>query len=34
MLLNFALAIPVALLTPPPPKAVQALVDDIRTPGD
>ena len=33
MLINFAVAIPVALLNPPPPPEVQALVEDIRTPG-
>ena len=34
MLINFAVAIPVAFLTSPPPPEVQALVDDIRTPGN
>jgi cation/acetate symporter len=33
MLINFAVAIPVALLNPPPPPEVQTLVEDIRTPG-
>ncbi|MEM9188767.1 MAG: sodium:solute symporter family protein, partial [Myxococcota bacterium] len=32
MLLNFAVAIAVSLVTPPPPKEVQDLVDDIRVP--
>jgi cation/acetate symporter len=33
MLLNFAVAIPVALLTSPPPVHVQQLVEDIRLPA-
>ena len=33
MLINFAVAIPVALLNPPPSADVQALVEHIRTPG-
>jgi cation/acetate symporter len=33
MLLNFAIAIPVALLTKPPSAEVQALVDSIRIPA-
>jgi cation/acetate symporter len=33
MLVNFAIAIPVALLNPPPPREVQDLVEDIRTPA-
>jgi cation/acetate symporter len=33
MLVNFAIAIPVALLNPPPPREVQDLVADIRTPA-
>ena len=32
MLLNFAVAWMVAVLTPPPPPTIQALVDDIRIP--
>jgi cation/acetate symporter len=32
MLLNFAVALPVAALTPPPPLEVQQLVEDIRVP--
>lgn len=34
MALNFVVAIVVALVTAPPPKEVQALVERIRTPGD
>ena len=33
MLLNFAIAIPVALLTPPPSREVQELVESIRIPA-
>ena len=33
MLLNFAVAIPVALITSPPPAEVQAMVEEIRVPG-
>ena len=33
MLLNFAVAIPVALLTPPPSREVQELVESIRVPA-
>ena len=33
MLLNFAVAIPVALCTKPPPPEVQAMVEDIRVPA-
>ncbi len=33
MLINFAIAIPVALLTAPPPDSVQRMVEDIRVPG-
>ncbi len=33
MIINFAVAIPIAMLTPPPDKAVQALVSDIRVPA-
>ena len=33
MLLNFAVAIPVALLTPPPSREVQELVESIRVPS-
>ena len=33
MLLNFAIAIPIALLGSPPPAEVQAMVDEIRVPG-
>jgi len=33
MLVNFAVAIPVALMNPPPPESVQSLVEKIRTPG-
>ena len=33
MLVNFAVAIPVALMNPPPPASVQSLVEKIRTPG-
>ncbi len=33
MLVNFAVAIPVAMWTAPPPDDVQRLVDNIRTPG-
>ncbi len=32
MLLNFAVATAVAMFTPPPPPAIQQLVDDIRLP--
>ncbi len=32
MLLNFAVAVAVASFTPPPPEAVQAMVEDIRVP--
>ena len=32
MLINFAVAIPIALLTAPPPAEVQAMVEDIRVP--
>ncbi|MEE2907494.1 MAG: sodium:solute symporter family protein [Planctomycetota bacterium] len=34
MLVNFAVAIPIAALTQPPSPAVQTLVQDIRIPGD
>ncbi|NET09211.1 MAG: hypothetical protein F6K16_31810, partial [Symploca sp. SIO2B6] len=34
MVLNGAVAIGVSRLTPPPPQEVQALVDELRTPGD
>ena len=33
MLLNFAVAIPIALLTAPPPAEVQRMVENIRIPG-
>ena len=33
MLVNFAVAIPIALLTKAPPPEVQAMVEDIRVPG-
>ena len=33
MILNFAIAIPIALLSSPPPAEVQAMVDEIRVPG-
>ena len=33
MLVNFAVAIPIALLTKAPPAEVQAMVEDIRVPG-
>ncbi len=33
MLINFTVAIPVALLNPPPPTEVQELVEEIRTPA-
>ena len=33
MLLNFAVAIPVALLTAPPSREVQELVESIRVPA-
>jgi cation/acetate symporter len=32
MLINFAVAWMIALVTPPPPREIQALVDDIRVP--
>ena len=34
MLLNFAVAIPVALMTAPPPKHIMELVEDIRMPAE
>ena len=34
MLLNFAVAIPVALMTPPPPKHIMELVEEIRLPAE
>jgi cation/acetate symporter len=33
MLLNFSVATVVALFTPPPPPAIQQLVEDIRIPS-
>jgi cation/acetate symporter len=33
MLLNFAVGIPIALMTAPPPAEVQRMVEDIRIPG-
>ena len=33
MLINFAVAIPIALCTAPPPESVQKMVEDIRVPG-
>ena len=33
MILNFAVSIPVALLTPPPSREVQELVESIRVPA-
>ena len=33
MLINFAVAIPIALCTSPPPESVQKMVEDIRVPG-
>jgi cation/acetate symporter len=33
MLVNFAVGIPIALLTKAPPAEVQAMVEDIRIPG-
>jgi len=34
MILNFAVAIPVALMTTPPPKHIMDLVEDIRLPAE
>jgi cation/acetate symporter len=34
MLLNFGVSIAVALVTAPPPQAIQDLVEEIRTPGE
>ena len=34
MLLNFAIALVVSRMTPPPPESVQALIEEIRLPGE
>ena len=34
MLLNFVVSLVVCRFTPPPPPEVQAMVDNIRVPGD
>jgi cation/acetate symporter len=33
MVLNFAVALTISKLTPPPPQAVQDMVDSIRVPS-